>query len=137
MHSLFEAAVVCEQLRAVSFEVLLANEGDALVLVGDSTLSYANAHMEALCYVVAALEEILLCPESPDLSTVFQLHVKPDVLASLQKQKGILQVKRDYALAWIQRAATTCLPLLWQSEPLVSLFHTQTLMNAHRSSAKV
>lgn len=130
MYSLFEAAVVSEQLRAVSLDVALANEGDALVLVGDSALSYANAHMEALCYVVAALEEILQCFESPE----FQPRVQPDILASLQKQEGMLQVKRDYASGWIQRASTTCLPLLWQSKPLVSAFRAQILTNAHRSS---
>jgi len=122
MYSLFEAAAVSEQLRAVSLDISLANEGDALVLVGDSALSYANSHMEALCYAVAALEEILLCLESPEVSTVIQPHVQPDILASLRKQKDMLQVKRDHALAWFQRASTTCLPLLWQSEPLVSAF---------------
>ena len=122
MYSLFEAVGVSEQLRAVSLDVSLANEGDALVLVGDSALSYANAHTEALCYVVAALEEILLCLERPDGSAGFQPHVQLDILATLQKHKGILQVKRDYALAWFQRASTTRLPLLWHSEHLVSAF---------------
>ncbi len=122
MYSLYEATAVSEQLKTVSLDISLANEGDALVLVGDSALSYANAHTEALCYVVAALEEILLCLGNPEVSAVFQPHVQPNILASLQKQKGVLQVKRDYALAWFQRASTTCLPLLWQSEHLVSAF---------------
>jgi hypothetical protein len=135
MYSLFEAAAISEQLRAVSLEVSLASEGDALVLVGDSALSYANAHTETLCYVVAALEEILLCLESPDVSAGFHPRVQPDILAFLQKQKDMLQVKRDYALAWFQRASTTCLPLLWQSEPLVSAFCAQILTSTHRSSA--
>jgi midasin len=135
MHSLFEAAVVFGQLRAVSLDISLANEGDALVLVGDSALAYANAHMEALCYAVAALEEILLSLESPEVSAVVQPQVQPNILASFQKQRAMLQVKRDYALAWIQRAPTTCLPLLWQSEPLASAFRAQILTNIHRSSA--
>ena len=120
MHSLFEAAVVSEQLRAVSLDISLANEGDLLVLVGDSALSYANAHMEALCYVVAALEEILLCVERPEVSAVFHPQVQPGLLASLQKQKSLLQVKRASVSAWVQRSPTTCLPLLWKSKLLVS-----------------
>ena len=117
MHSLFEAAVVSEQLRAVSLDISLANDGDPLVLVGDPALSYVNAHMEALCYVVAALEEILLCVEKPEISAVFQPQMQPDILASLQTQRDVLQVKRTSVLAWVQRAPTTCLPLLWQSKP--------------------
>jgi midasin len=117
VHSLFEAAAVSEQLRAVSLDISLANDGDALVLVGDSAFSYANSHMEALCYVVAALEEILLYVESLEVFTISQPLEQPAILVSLQKQKGILQVRRDYALTWIRRASTTCLPLLWQREP--------------------
>lgn len=135
MYSLFEAVGVSEQLRAVSLDISLASEGDALVLVGDPALSYANAHTEALCYVVAALEEILLCLGSPDVSAVFQPHMQPDILATLQKQKGMLQIKRDYALAWFQRASTTCLPLLWHSEHLGVGFRAQVLTSTRRSSA--
>ena len=137
MHSLVGAAVVSEQLRATSLDISLANEGDSLVFVGDSALSYADSHMEALCYVVAALEEILLHVASPEVSAVFRPQMQPDTLVSLQKQKAVLRVKRDYVLAWVQRASTTCLPLLWQSEPLVPAFCAQTLTNAHRSSTQV
>ena len=135
IHSLFEAAVVSEQLRAVSLDISVANEGDALVFVGDSALSYANTHLEALCYVVAALEEILLCVGSSEAPAAFQPRIQPSILASFQKQKDMHQVKRDYALAWFQQASTTCLPLLWQSEPLVPVSRAQILTNAHRPSA--
>ena len=130
MHSLFEASVVSEQLRAVSSDISLANEGDLLVLVGGSALSYANAHMEALCYTVAALEEILLCVERPEVSAGIQPQIQPGILASLQKHNRMLQVKRTSVLAWIQRAPTTCLPLLWQSKLLMPDLRAQILTDA-------